>query len=61
MLDVNLQEYKDSSEARVRFYPNGMSDEMTLILRSDDSEWRKISLDITTALASLDSDPHHWR
>ena len=61
MLDVNLLEYKDAALARVRFFPNGTSDEMTLILRSDRNEWRKISLEITTALASVDSDPHHWR
>jgi prepilin-type N-terminal cleavage/methylation domain-containing protein len=61
MLDVNLLEYKDTDLARVHFFPNGMSDEMTLILRSDANEWRKISLEITTGLASLDSDPHHWR
>ena len=61
MLDVNLSECKDAPVARVRFFPNGTSDEMTLILRSDRNEWRKISLEITTGLASMDSDPHHWR
>lgn len=60
MLDVNLLEYKDMPTARVRFFPNGTSDEMTLILHTG-SEWRKISLEITTGLASLDSDPRHWR
>ena len=60
MLDVNLLEYKDAPVARVRFFPNGTSDELTLILRSG-TEWRKISLEITTGLASLDSDPNHWR
>jgi type II secretion system protein H len=61
MLDVNLLEYKDAPVARVRFFPDGTSDEMTLILRSDKNQYRKISLEITTALASLDSDPQHWR
>jgi Tfp pilus assembly protein FimT len=61
MLDVNLLEYKDAPVAHVRFFPNGTSDEMTLILRSDRGEWRKIALEITTGLASLDSDPHHWK
>jgi prepilin-type N-terminal cleavage/methylation domain-containing protein len=60
MLDVNLLEYKNAPIARVRFFPNGTSDEMTLIVHSG-SEWRKISLEITTGLASLDSDPAHWR
>jgi len=61
MLDVNLLEYKDAPVARVRFFPNGTCDEMTLILHSFHNEWRKISLDITTGLASVDSDPQHWR
>jgi prepilin-type N-terminal cleavage/methylation domain-containing protein len=60
MLDVNLLEYKNAPIARVHFFPNGTSDEMTLIMRSG-VEWRRISLDITTGLASLDSDPSHWR
>ena len=60
MLDINLLEFKEAPFARVRFFPNGTSDEMTLILHSG-SEWRKISLEITTGLASLDSDPAHWR
>jgi prepilin-type N-terminal cleavage/methylation domain-containing protein len=54
MLDVNLQECKDFETVRVRFFPNGTSDEMTLVLRSKDNEWRKISLEITTALPTLE-------
>ncbi len=54
MLDVNLTEYKDEEIARVRFYPNGTCDEMTLILHSDDGQWKKISLEITTGLASVE-------
>jgi prepilin-type N-terminal cleavage/methylation domain-containing protein len=61
MLDVNLREYKGEEVARVRFYPNGTSDEMTLILVSDKNEWRKISVEITTGLTSVDSDPHKWK
>jgi hypothetical protein len=61
MLDVNLTEHKDDEEVRVRFYPNGTCDELTLILRSDKNEWRKISLEVTTALASVESDPNKWR
>jgi prepilin-type N-terminal cleavage/methylation domain-containing protein len=52
MLDINLLEYKDADEARVRFFPNGTSDEMTLVLHSGD-EWKKITLEVTTALASV--------
>jgi type II secretion system protein H len=53
MLDVNLQECKDFETVKVRFFPNGTSDEMTLVLRSNNNEWRKISLEITTALATV--------
>lgn len=61
MLDVNLREYKDADVARVRFFPNGRCDEMTLIVQSDRGEWRKISLEITTGMATIDSDPNKWR
>ena len=53
MLDINLLEYKDANEARVRFFPNGTSDEMTLILHSGD-QYRKITLEVTTGLASFE-------
>lgn len=54
MLDVNFIEHKDAEEARVRFFPNGTSDELTIILRSDQGEYRKISLEVTTGLASVE-------
>ncbi len=53
MLDVNLSEYKDADEARVRFFPDGTSDEMTLIIHSGD-QYRKITLEVTTGLASVE-------
>jgi hypothetical protein len=61
MLDVNLVEYKDAEVVRVNFYPNGTCDEMTLILVSDRNEWRKISLEVTTSIVSVDADPNNWR
>jgi hypothetical protein len=36
----------------VRFFANGTSDEMTLVLSSG-GEYRKITLEVTTALASV--------
>jgi len=54
MLDINLIEDKDADEAGVRFFPNGTSDEMTLILHSGD-QWRKITLEVTTALTTVTS------
>ncbi len=53
MLDINLLEYRDANIAKVRFYPNGTSDEMTLILMSDRNEQRGIVLETTTAMASV--------
>ncbi len=53
MLDINLLEYKDADEARVRFFPNGTSDEMTLVLHSGD-QYLKITLEVTTGLASVE-------
>jgi type II secretory pathway pseudopilin PulG len=54
MLDINFLEYNESDMARVRFFPNGTSDEMTLILHSmKNDERRKISLEGTTGLAMV--------
>jgi prepilin-type N-terminal cleavage/methylation domain-containing protein len=54
MLDVNLSEYKEANEAPVRFFPDGTSDEMTLIIHSGD-QYRKITLEVTTGLASVET------
>ncbi len=51
MLDINLLEYKDEEIARVRFYPNGTCDELTVILQSR-GEWKKLSLEVTPPGAS---------
>jgi prepilin-type N-terminal cleavage/methylation domain-containing protein len=61
MLDINLAEYKDAEIARVRFYPNGTADEMTLILHSDKNEWCKISLEVTTGLTTVEYDPMKFK
>jgi len=55
MVDVNFIEHKEDEEARVRFFSDGTCDEMTVILRSLKNEYRKISLEITTSLASVDN------
>lgn len=60
MLDINLLEYRESDVARVRFFPNGTSDELTLILRSARNEWRMISLEVTTGRVSIESDPQKF-
>jgi prepilin-type N-terminal cleavage/methylation domain-containing protein len=52
MLDVNFNEFKDMDEAHVHFYPNGTCDAFTLVLEGD-GEWRTISLEEVTSLASV--------
>lgn len=61
MLDINFVEYREQEEARARFFPNGMCDELTIILRSDQGEFRMITFEITTGLASVEADPSKWR
>ena len=48
-LGINNFDYTESDEARVRFFSNGTSDEMILVLSSN-GEYRKITLEVTTAL-----------
>ena len=52
MLDINLLDFGASDVARVHFFPNGTCDELTLVLHSSD-EWEKITLEFSTALASV--------
>jgi prepilin-type N-terminal cleavage/methylation domain-containing protein len=54
LLDVNFTEYKEQDMARVRFYPNGTSDEFTMIM-AQGGEYRKITLEVVTGLASMDT------
>jgi prepilin-type N-terminal cleavage/methylation domain-containing protein len=55
VLDVNLKEYKEKEEATVRFFPNGTSDEMTVVFINDKNVQRAVSLEITTALADIET------
>ena len=60
-LAVNFLPLKDAEEARVRFYPNGTSDEFTIVVQHR-GQWRKISLDIVTGLAELQVlEGRNWR
>jgi prepilin-type N-terminal cleavage/methylation domain-containing protein len=58
MLDVNMSgiEFNDAEQVRLRFYPNGISDEMKMIL-FDGRQRMGIELEITTGLASVVPDP----
>jgi hypothetical protein len=57
-LDINMSgvEFNDADEVRVRFYPNGVSDEMRMIL-FDGRDRMGIELEITTGLAGVVADP----
>jgi hypothetical protein len=57
-LDINMSgiEYNDAELAKIRFYPNGTSDEMRMIL-FDGRERVGIELEITTGLANVVPNP----
>jgi prepilin-type N-terminal cleavage/methylation domain-containing protein len=47
---INLMDFSQTEESRVWFFPNGTSDELTLVLHSG-TDWRKITLEFSTAIA----------
>jgi type IV fimbrial biogenesis protein FimT len=51
-LGINNFDYTGSEEGRARFFANGTSDDMTLVFSSG-GEYRKITLEATTGLASV--------
>lgn len=53
LLFVNLQDHMELPEARVRFYPNGKSDEFAVVLFSTSGE-TKIMLDMVTGQADVE-------
>jgi prepilin-type N-terminal cleavage/methylation domain-containing protein len=57
-LDVNMSgiEYNDAEQVKIHFYPNGISDEMRMIL-FDGKDRMGIELEITTGLANVVPDP----
>jgi prepilin-type N-terminal cleavage/methylation domain-containing protein len=55
ILGVNFIQFEQAEQARIRFYPNGTSDEFTIILRSTAGEMREYSLDTVTALTVVKS------
>jgi len=52
MLDINQQDYGGAEWAKVLFFPNGTSDEMTLVLHHKD-DWRKITLEFATGFTRI--------
>jgi Tfp pilus assembly protein FimT len=53
LLYVNLKDQMEAGETRVHFYPNGTSDEFTMIIQAGNG-LRKISLECVTALATVE-------
>ena len=53
LLDVNLRNQMEAEETSVHFYPNGTSDEFTMIVQAGNGI-RKISLECVTALATVE-------
>ena len=53
LLYVNLKNRMDAEETRVHFYPNGTSDEFTMIIQAGNG-LRKVSLECVTALATVE-------
>jgi prepilin-type N-terminal cleavage/methylation domain-containing protein len=56
IIDVNYYDHMQFSEARVRFHPNGTSDEFAIVF-SDMKDTCLIWLDVVTALAEVETDP----
>jgi prepilin-type N-terminal cleavage/methylation domain-containing protein len=54
ILGVNFVELQEAEEARVHFYPNGTSDEFTIVLKSDEGKAQKINLEVVTALVNVE-------
>lgn len=60
-LGVNGEDWTEDAEARVRFYADGTSDAMSIVLRSDENERRNIWLEVVTGLPEVESDPQRFR
>lgn len=56
LIDVNFVDFTEAEMAPVTFFPNGTSDEFTIVLANDQGEWRKISLEVVTGLADVETD-----
>jgi prepilin-type N-terminal cleavage/methylation domain-containing protein len=60
-LGVNGEDWTEDAQARVRFYPNGTCDAMSIILLSDKGERRNIFLEVVTGFADFEVDPLKFR
>lgn len=60
-MGINGEDYTDDEVGRVRFYPNGTSDEFSIILLSDKGERRNITLEVVTGTPDVESDTHKFK
>lgn len=61
-LEVNFIDLMEAEAARVRFYRNGTCDEFRMVLvRPDTGERRLFTLEVTTGLVDVESDPLKFR
>ncbi len=59
---VNGLDCLETEEAHVRFFPNGTSDDMIIVLfRPDRHEQYELYLEVTTGLVYIESDPSKFR
>jgi len=61
-IEVNFDDQFQYTEARARFRPNGTCDECKIVLLHHESGARRlITLEVSTALADVESDPSKFR
>lgn len=50
-----VPDLQTTESVSVRFYPNGTADEFAMLIRSDNNEWRKFTMDVATALVNWEA------
>jgi prepilin-type N-terminal cleavage/methylation domain-containing protein len=60
-MGINGEDYTEDEIGRVRFYPNGTSDELSIVLLSDKGERRNITLEVVTGMPDVEVDPNKFR
>ena len=61
-LGVNGEDWTEDEVARVRFYPNGTCDEMSVVLYEPESgKRRNIYLEVVTGLSDIETDPSKFK
>jgi prepilin-type N-terminal cleavage/methylation domain-containing protein len=59
---LNFMDFTEDEVVRVRFYPNGTSDEFSLFLYHEGTgERRQVALEVVTAIADVESDAQKFR